>query len=447
MSEAPVVARTWSPDAEYAVLGCLLFDASLCDRVGDILQPADFFDARNGKVYAVIMGLAVACKPVDPIAVLEVLEDRGEAEECGGLDHLHNMVGSCPTLKSVRQYAEIVRDKALQRALMAAASDAYTIASEAGELADKMDRIGALFSGIQRQTVRKEPAGLDSLMIRAIDRYTELAEGTREPATSTGIAPLDRVLNGGLRGGKVYGIAARPSVGKSALARSIGLHVARLGVPVLLLSQEMPEDEVADCTIAQLGGIPSDRLQTGKLSDSDWGAMTEAVDLASRLPFYVDDQGALTITDIRNKARLVKGLGCLILDYLQLTGSTQKAANRNNQIEEVSRGMKALAMELGIPVVALSQLNREVESRRDKEPQLADLRDSGAIEQDLDVAVMLWTVREFDNRRIVGCKVPKHRGGPKGRFALEFHPAVYRWYESEASIDPPTHTERKGGFE
>lgn len=447
MSEASVVARTWSPDAEYAVLGCLLFDAKLCDRVADILQPTDFFDARNGKVYAVIMALDSACKPVDPISVLEVLNDRGQADECGGLEHLNNMVGSCPNLKSVRQYALTVRDKSLQRALMAATSDAYAIAAEAGELGDKIDRIGVLLSGIQRQTVRKAPVSLSDLVVKAIDRYTELAEGTRSPAARTGVAPLDRVLNGGLRGGKVYGIAARPSIGKSSLARSIGLTLASDGVPTLLLSQEMGGDEVADCAISQLGGISSDRLQTGKLSDADWNSMTEAVDLASRLSFYVDDQGGLTIADIRTKARLIKGLGCLILDYLQLTSSAQKGANRNNQIEEVSRGLKAIAMEMNIPVIVLSQLNREVEGRRDKEPQLSDLRDSGAIEQDLDVVAMLWTVREFDDRRIVGCKVPKHRGGPRGRFALEFRPATYRWYESEASIDPPTNTERRGGFE
>lgn len=441
MSET--VARTWSPEAEQALLGCLLFDGKLADKVCDLVDRADFFDHRNGTIFGAVLGLAIACKPVDPVAVFDVLSDLNKAEECGGLAYLTDLVASVPSLRGARQYATTVREKSLQRALMAAASDAYAIAAEAGELADKVDRIGALFAGISRQTVRKEPAALDALVIRAIDRYTDLAQGNRTPATPTGLAPLDRVLNGGLRGGKVYGIAARPSVGKSSLARSIGLHVAQ-AVPVLLLSQEMPEDEVADCAIAQLGAIPSDRLQTGRLTDSDWGALTDAAERAARLPFHVDDQGALTLQDIRTKARLIKGLGCLILDYLQLTGSVQKNANRNNQIEEVSRGLKALSMELGIPVIVLSQLNREVESRRDKEPQLSDLRDSGSIEQDLDVCVMLWTVREFEERRIVGCKVPKHRGGPKGRFALEFRPAVYRWYESEASIDAPTRTEMRG---
>lgn len=442
-----MTVRTWNPDAEYAVLGCLLFDAGLYDRVGDLLSASDFFDSRNALIFSAITSLVLAHEPVDRFTVLAYLSKQDREAECGGMEYLGDLIAASPALKSVRKYAQDVREKSLQRELMAATSDAYTIAAEAGELSEKMDRIGALFSKIQRQTVRKAPVGLSELAMRAIDRYTDLSEGKRPAALSTGVHPIDRTLSGGLRGGKLYGIAARPSVGKSSLARFIGMHVADIGAPTLLLSQEMSGDEVADCAIAQLGSIQSDRLQTGKLDGGDWSNVADAVERAARLPFFVDDQGGLTLTDIRNKARMVKGLKCLILDYLQLTGSTQKNANRNNQVEEVSRGLKALSMELDIPILVLSQLNREVEGRKDKEPILADLRDSGAIEQDLDVAILLWTFRDHGERRIVGCKVDKHRGGPKGRFALEFHPATYRWFGSEVSMDPPTNTERKGGFE
>lgn len=442
-----MTVRTWSPDAESAVLGSLLFDAGLFDRVADLLSPADFFDGRNSLIFGAISALALAHKPVDIVSVHEQIAKQGREDEVGGMEYLADLVASTPSLKALRNHAQAVRERSLQRELMAATSDAYTIAAEAGELDEKMDRIGALFSKIQRQTVRKAPVGLSELAARAIDRYTDLSEGKRAPALSTGIYSIDRTLSGGLRGGKLYGIAARPSVGKSSLARFIGLHVAGLGAPTLLLSQEMSGDEVVDCAIAQLGSIQSDRLQTGRLADNDWGGLADAVERASQLPFFVDDQGGLTLTDIRNKARMVKGLKCLILDYLQLTSSTQKSANRNNQVEEVSRGLKALSLELDIPILVLSQLNREVEGRRDKEPILADLRDSGAIEQDLDVGILLWTFRDHGERRIVGCKVDKHRGGPKGRFALEFHPATYRWYGSEVSMDPPTSTERRGGFE
>ena len=213
----------------------------------------------------------------------------------------------------------------------------------------------------------------------------------------------------------------------------------------------MPVDEVSDCAIAQLGGIESDRLQTGRLTQADWQGVTRAADEAAQLPIYVDDDGGLTIGQIRGKARMVKGLKVLILDYLQLSTSTLKNATTNDQVAEISKGLKQLALQMGIAVVVLSQLNREVEKRTDKEPQLSDLRDSGAIEQDIDVAVMLWTVREpSEGPRLVGWKVPKHRGGRKGRFGMSFDAPVYRWTEASDQLPDRGETlgaRRQGGFE
>jgi replicative DNA helicase len=439
-----------STEAEQAILGSLLMDNRAWDRVSDMLIEADFYRLEHRLVYAAIGSLIIACKPADVMTVFDRLQGRGEISDVGGLAYLSSLAQSVPSASNARRYAEIVRERSQRRAMLAAADEAATMAYNFGEDFDtQANKAADLFGALLSRQVRKAPRGLDTLCINAIDRYTELAEGTRSPAISTGIAPLDRVLNGGLRGGKVYGIAARPSVGKSSLARSIGLAVAMAGVPTLLLSQEMPEDEVTDCALGQLAGIDSRSLQTGKLTDQDWGHLTEAVERAATLPFYVDDEGSLTVNQIRAKAKMVKGCGCVILDYLQLSQSTLKGGNTNDQVAEISKGLKALSMALGIPVIVLSQLNRKLEERADKEPQLSDLRDSGAIEQDLDVAIMLWTVREFEDgaRRIVGCKVPKHRGGPKGRFALEFLASTYRWYESTASIDPPTRIEKRGGFE
>lgn len=439
-----------STEAEQAILGSLLMDNRAWDRIGDMLAESDFYRFEHRLIFTAIHSLILACKPADVMTVFDALQARDKLADVGGLAYLSSLAQSVPSASNARRYAEIVRERSLRRSMIAAGDEVATMGFQLGEDFDAQankaaDLIGAL---VARQ-VRKAPRGLDTLCINAIDRYTELAGGTRSPAISTGIAPLDRVLNGGLRGSKVYGIAARPSVGKSSLARSIGLAVAMAGVPTLLLSQEMPDDEVADCTLGQLAGIDSKALQTGKLTDQDWGSLTEAVERAARLPFYVDDEGSLTVNQIRAKAKMIKGCGCVILDYLQLSSSTLKGATTNDQVAEISKGLKALSMTMGIPVVVLSQLNRDLEKRADKEPQLSDLRDSGAIEQDLDVAIMLWTVREFEDgaRRIVGCKVPKNRSGPKGRFALEFLASTYRWYESEASIDPPTRIEKKGGFE
>lgn len=436
-----------STEAEQSLLGAMLMDNAAWDRVADIVTAADFYRHEHRVIFEAIGALIVASRPADAMTLFERLQAAGKSAEVGGLAYLASLAQSVPTARNARRYAEIVRERSLRRSMIAAADEVATMGfAMDGDFADQINRAGELLNALTQRQVKQAPTDLGALMIRAIDRYTEMAEGATAPAMSTGIPPLDRVLNGGLRSGKVYGIAARPSIGKSSLARSIGLSMAMQGLPTLLLSQEMPLDEVADCVVAQLGAIPSDRVQTGKFDDAQWGALTEAVERASRLPFYVDDQGSLTIHDIRNKARLIKGCRCVILDYLQLSQSTLKGATTNDQVAEISKGLKALSLSMGIPVIVLSQLNRDVEKRADREPQLSDLRDSGAIEQDLDVCVMLWTHKEFDDgaRRIVGCKVPKHRGGPKGRFALEFLASTYRWYESEYSLEPPTKTERRG---
>jgi replicative DNA helicase len=330
-----------------------------------------------------------------------------------------------------------------------AADMALTIARGPTKVGDKLDRIAAAFDGVQRDQMRKAPRRLSDLLVSAMDRYTALADGTEAPGWATGLAPLDRLLNGGLRPGKVYGLAARPSVGKSSAARAIGLNLAATGHTVLLLSQEMPADEVTDCAISQLGRIDGARLQMGTtLSNDDWSRLPEALEVAKDLPFYIDDEGGLTIGGIRGKARMVKGLQVLMLDYLQLSTSTLKGATTNDQVAEITKGLKQLALQLNIAVVVLSQLNRDVEKRADKEPQLSDLRDSGAIEQDIDVAIFLWTAREPENggARLVGWKVAKHRGGPKGIFAMTFEPAVYRWTESNEPLQQRA-ASSKGRFE
>jgi replicative DNA helicase len=219
-------------------------------------------------------------------------------------------------------------------------------------------------------------------------------------------------------------------VGKSSAARTILLHLARAGVRTLLLSQEMDADELADALVAEAGRVNGTVLQSGRFGDDDWGRIAEAVDELRALPLHIDDQGGLTLAQVRSKARSVNGLQVLAIDYLQLMVSTAKGKSTNDEVAELSKGLKALALELGIPIIVLSQLNRAVESRADKEPQLADLRDSGAIEQDLDVAVLLWTVKDDDESRLVGWKVAKHRGGRKGVFAMRWRPAINDWCES-----------------
>lgn len=436
-----------SEDAEHSVLGSLLTWPESLDAVLQCVQADSFWSLAHRSIFEAATGLLLAGKSADVVSVFEHLRGQRKADAVGGLPYLNALAQAAVSPGSAKRHAQIVAEKARQRALIAAADEAVTIAWAEGESADKLDRIAGAFAGLEKLQMRKAPQPVSALLAGALDRYNDLAEGKRTPGWRTGIAPLDRILGGGLRPGKVYGIAARPSVGKSSAARTIALSTSTDGLPTLVLSQEMPGEEVADCLIAELGRIDSQRLQTGRFADEDWGRIADAVDTAMRLPLFVDDDGGLTIGQIRAKARQVKGLKVLVLDYLQLSTSTLRNATTNDQVAEISKGLKQLALQLGIAVVVLSQLNRDVEKRADREPQLSDLRDSGAIEQDLDVAVMLWTVQEpQDGPRLVGWKVAKHRGGAKGRFAMNFEAAVYRWTESSAAL-----AERKrgggGGFE
>jgi len=437
-----------SAETEQSVLGGLLLDNRAWDSAGNLLTEADFYRHEHRLIFGAIGTLINANKPADVITVFEQLQRAGKVDECGGLAYLNALAQSVPGAANILRYAEAVRDYAVTRQVIATCDTIVAKAFAGATASDTLDLAAGSFGQLERAGQRVEPRPLAALLKRAIDRYTDLAEGKVAPAIPTGIAPLDRLI-GGLRPGNVYVIGARPSVGKSSVGRYIGLNAAKLGKPTLLLSQEMPADEVADCIVAQVAGVDGERLQTGRLNgegdDNDWRRISEGVDQARDWTFHVDEQGGLSLSDIRTKARSVKGLRVLILDYLQLSRSTLKNATTNDQIAEISKGLKALALEMKIAVVVLSQLNRDVEKRVDREPQLSDLRDSGAIEQDVDVAVLLWTVREEcgGDRRLVGWKVAKHRGGRKGRFGMTFDAPRYRWHETSELIDSQAKPSRR----
>ena len=427
-----------SPEAEQSVLGGLLLDNTAWDRVGDLLAERDFYRHEHRLIYGAIGALVTATRPADVITVFEQLKRVGKDDEAGDLVYLNALASSVPSASNIRRYAEIVRERSLQRRMIAALDESLTMLWSASDIGEAIDRIATTAAELQRRQVRKAPRPLGDILVERVDRISELHSGEAEAGWPTRIPSLDRMLNGGLRPGMVYVLAARPSIGKSSFVESIAIALAEQNLPVLMLSQEMPEGEVADRAISGMGGVDYGNLQSGELNDLEWSQLSEAVDRGSKLPFYVDDQPALRLGDIRAKARLVKGLKVLVLDYLQLSASTGDHPNRNAEIEEISRGLKALAKDLGIAVIELSQLNREVEKRANKRPNLSDLRDSGAIEQDADVVIFLWPVREFDGegRRIIGLGVDKNRQGKKGQFGLDFFGAYQRWRESTADISP-----------
>jgi replicative DNA helicase len=427
-----------SLEAEQSVLGGLLLDNRAWDRAGDLLADSDFYRFEHRLIFATIGALINATRPADVITVYEHLQRTGNGDECGGLAYLNSLAASVPSSANMRRYAEIVRERAILRKLIATNEEIIGQAWESDDPAGLIDRAATMLSELQRRQTRKAPRPLGDILIERIERISDLHTGKAESGWPTRIPSLDRMFNGGLRPGMVYVLAARPSIGKSSLVEHIAIELAMQDLPVLLLSQEMPDGEVADRAISTMGGIDYGVLQSGKLNDLEWSQLSEVVERGRQLPFHIDDQAALRLADIKAKARMVKGLKVLILDYLQLSASTGERSNRNAEIEEISRGLKALAKDMGIAVIELSQLNREVEKRANKRPNLSDLRDSGAIEQDADVVMFLWPVREFEGegRKILGLGVDKNRQGKRGELGLDFFGATQCWRESTADIRP-----------
>lgn len=440
-----------SVEAEQSLLGCLMLDNEAFDRVSDLVDEPDFYGHENRQVFAAIAGLVMGNKPADVVTVFERMQAAGTLI-AGGLVYLNALAQSVPGSSNARRYAEIVRERSVLRALIAACDNGATLAfnpqgKTAGEV---VDYLSTKLIAIEGRQVRQQPRTLASVAVKCIDNLNDMAEGNVDPGWPTGFPTLDNLLNGGLRPGKVMVLAARPSVGKSSFAQTLGLNFARRDLPVLMLSQEMPDTELAERALSVMGEADYSRLQRGKLTADEWGGVSRAVHELASLPFWVDDQPALRLGDIRAKARMVKGLKVLIVDYVQLMSGSGKnrSDNRNTEIEEITRGLKALAKQLGIAVILLSQLNRKVEERTDKRPQMGDLRDSGGIEQDADVIVFLWPARPLgEHMRLVGCEVAKQRGGRLGELALQFEGGLQRWRESALPLKGPVVRNQPEEFE
>lgn len=426
--------QPWSAEAEQAVLASVMLDAEAYERAQP-LQAGQFHHAAHRRIWEALGQLVAAHEPTD---VLSVMGRMGRAaEQIGGLNYLHAVSVSVPSSRNVRRYADIVREHATRRDLIEAADEALEAARSGEPVPEILERIGSLMAGLQRQQSRKAPRRLGEIVAQRTEHYQALQDGAAVAGWPTHMPTLDRALAGGLRPGKLYFIGARPAVGKSSFSAQLLLTLASDGHPGLMLSQEMAGEEVADRAVANRGRIEYGRLQSGQLDDEDWCRAVEMLEGMRDLPVWVDDQGALTLADIRSKVRSIPGLQVLVLDYLQLCSrsSTSSASNRNSEIEEISRGLKALAMELGLAVICLSQLNRQVEQRAGQRPVLADLRDSGSIEQDADAVLMLWPGRDAgDGCKLVGLGIAKNRQGRCMDMVLNFRGAVQRWEESTESL-------------
>ena len=426
----------WSPEAEQSVLGALLLDPDAMLPLAERrLQAAHFFDHRHRDIWSAIEGMTAARLPVDVVTLFERLQSLNKAEACGGLAYLNSIAHCVPSASNIGRHADIVIGKATRRAIMDAAGRVQNMANEPGEADAVLDRVQALFAGIERTRAGNVPRQLGDLVRTRLDHWQSLEAGDATAGTPTGLDRLDEALGGGLKPGRVVVLAARPSVGKTSLAQQIGLSVAKQGHTVLMLSQEMPAGDLVDRAMANLGEVPLDRLATGRLQDDDWSRIVEGSESASKLPFFVDDQPALTLLDIRAKARRVQqqhGLALLVVDYLQLCASLGTFDKRHHQIEQISRGLKTMAKELNACVMVLSQLNR---GGAEDEPELQHLKESGAIEEDADVVLLLHPLcREPDGSLLTLAKIPKNRQGKRGRLGLAFYGSTQRWAASRSDV-------------
>ena len=426
-----------SVEAEQSVVGGLLLDNSAWDRIGDLLTDGDFYRYEHRLIYEAIAALINATKPADVITVFEQLQRLGKAEDIGGLVYLNALAQSVPSAANIRRYAEIVRERSVLRKLVAASDEIATSAfNPQGRPVSQIldDAEGKIFRiGEEGSRSRQGFQSMDQLVVALIDRVNELHENGAEEVTGvrTGFYDLDR-LTAGLQAGDLIVLAARPSMGKTALALNIAEHVAvREGLPVVVFSMEMGASQLALRMVGSLGRIDQNHLRTGALRDDEWGRLSEAVEKLAKVNLFIDESGSLSPTELRararRQARQCGQLGLIVVDYLQLmTGSDGTSdENRATVIGEVSRSLKSLAKELKCPVIALSQLNRSVESRTDKRPLMSDLRESGAIEQDADVIMFIYRDEYYTKD---ACKEPgiaeiiigKQRNGPTDTFKLTF---------------------------
>jgi replicative DNA helicase len=425
-----------SVEAEQSVLGGLLLDNLSWDRAADLLTETDFYRHEHRLIFSAVAALVGASKPADVITVFEQLQSLGRADDSGGLAYLNALAQSVPSAANMRRYAEIVRERAILRKLIAASDEIATSAFNPqgravtqilDEAESKIFKIGEEGSR-QRQGFQ----GIDKLVVALIDRVQELHDNGAEEVTGvrTGFYDLDR-LTAGLQKGDLIVLAARPSMGKTAFALNMAEHVAvSEGLPVLVFSMEMGASQLALRMVGSLGRIDQQNLRTGRLRNEEWERLTEAVDKLAQVQLFIDETPALNSAELRARARRMARqfggtLGLIVVDYLQLmSGSSSSDENRATEIGEISRGLKALAKELQCPVIALSQLNRSVESRNDKRPMMSDLRESGAIEQDADVIMFIYRDDYYnkDSKEpgVAEIVIGKQRNGPVGTVRLTF---------------------------
>ena len=451
-----------SIEAESSVLGGLLLDSSAWDRVGDLLTDSDFFRMEHRLVYTAIGALANANRQTDVVAVFDQLQNIGKGDEVGGLRYLNSLAQYVPSASNIRRYAEIVRERSILRQLVSASDEIATAAfnTQGKPVATILDEAQAKVMALSEEGNRDDWDDSDRSIADFLDSLNARATGQAKVAfTPTGLTDLDSILNGGTRPGQLVVIAARPSVGKTALALSIAEHVAGPEVrgAVGVMSMEMEKPELLERRTSMNTRIHLTRIQRPeRLNDTDWPKITHAIDSIRQARVSVSDKAGLNINQVRARARAMKrrlgGLELLVVDYLGLMPGIDRKMSRTYQIEEITQGLKMLGKELGCSVVLLVQLSREVEKRVGQRPQMSDLRDSGSIEQDADIVIFINRPHQASPslgdewKYYAELIVAKNRNGPLGSVHAQYIGENVRFSDWPQEVElPRSQVRTKGG--
>ena len=426
-------------DAEKSLLGAILIDEEVLADVAEITKVIDFYDKRHSIIYDGMIRLYERRSPVDLLTLTDELKKRGDLDTIGGSSYLSELTNYVPTAAHAKSYADIVSQAAVRRRLIRAGGEISDLAfNEELSVPQLLGQSEAELFNVSDQSLKQDLTSIEEILDESFERLDELYKNKGSlRGIKTGYRDLDN-MTAGLQRSDLIILAARPAMGKTTLVTNLAYNVATIEKKsVLFFSLEMSKEQLVDRMLADAAGVDSWNIRTGNLSDDDFAKLSEAMGEMAEAPIYIDDTPGVSVLEMRTKARRAaheNELGLIIIDYLQLmqgSGSSQAQGNRVQEVSEISRGLKLLARELNVPVIALSQLSRSVESRQPQIPQLADLRESGSIEQDADIVMFIYREAyynpETERENITELILAKHRHGPTGTVELYFHPERLRF--------------------
>lgn len=424
-------------DAEKSLLGAVLIDEEVLPDATEIVKAADFYDKTHQAIFDGMISLYEKHKPVDLLTLTDELKKKKQLEAVGGSSYLTELTNYVPTSAHAQAYADIVARCAVRRRLIKASADITELSyNEDSEITELLGKAEAELFNVSDQSLKQDLTSMEEILNASFDRLEELHKNKGAiRGLKTGYRDLDN-KTAGLQKSDLIVIAARPAMGKTTLVTNLAYNAATISKKaVLFFSLEMSKEQLIDRMLADASGVDSWNIRTGNLSDDDFSKISDAMGEMAEAPIFIDDTPGMTVMEMRTKARRAahdNELGMIIIDYLQLMqGSSRSNDNRVQEVSEISRGLKLIARELDVPVVALSQLSRSVESRNPQIPQLADLRESGSIEQDADLVMFIYREDYYnpdtDRQHITDLIIAKHRNGPTGKVELYFHPERLRF--------------------